>query len=109
MLSFIDLEGASGATYRFHRVDDLSTLPAIAGNFAYVQEEGSKPLVVCCGTDETLLKAAIRWPSAQQTHRATAIYVRRNVSWKVRAQEHDDIVKKHQPPLIVATELDRLS
>ena len=45
----------------------------------------------------------------QQTHRATAIYVRRNVSWKVRAQEHDDIVKKHQPPLIVATELDRLS
>ncbi|MGZ3274970.1 MAG: hypothetical protein ACXU82_00135 [Caulobacteraceae bacterium] len=107
MQSFIDLEGASGATYRFHRVNDLSNLPAIAGNFAYVQGDGPKPLVVCCGTDETLLKAAARWPSAQQTHKATAIYVRRNVSWRVRAYEHEDIVKKHHPPLVVATELDR--
>lgn len=107
MQGFIDLEGASGATYRFHRVEDLSNLPAIAGNFAYVQGDGPKPVLVCCGTDETLLKAAVRWPSAQQTHRATAIYVRKNVSWKVRALEHDDIVEKHRPPLIVTTELDR--
>src|ERR1700754_640311 len=78
MQGFIDLEGASGATYRFHRVEDLSNLPAIAGNFAYVQGDGPKPVLVCCGTDETLLKAAVRWPSAQQTHRATAIYVRKN-------------------------------
>lgn len=108
MQHFIDLEGASGATYRFHRVDDLSSLPAIAGNFAYVQGDGPKPVVVCCGTDETLLNAGARWPAAQQAHQATAIYVRRNVSWKVRAHEHDDIVKKHQPPLVVAAELDRL-
>jgi hypothetical protein len=107
MQSFIDLEGASGATYRFHRVDDLSNLPAIAGNFAYVQGDGPKPVVVCCGTDDTLLKATARWPAAQQAHRATAIYVRRNISWKVRAHEHDDLVKKHCPPLVVA-ELDRL-
>ena len=106
MQSFIDLEGASGVTYRFHRVDDLSNLPAIAGNFAYVTDGGAKPLVVCCGTDETLLRAAVRWPAAQQSHRATAIYVRRNVSWKVRAHEHEDIVKKHQPPLVVAAELE---
>ena len=98
MQSFIDLEGASGATYRFHRVNDLSNLPAIAGNFAYVQGDGPRPLLVCCGTDETLLKAAARWPSAQQTHQATAIYVRRNVSWRVRASEHEDIVSKHHPP-----------
>ena len=107
MQSFIDLEGASGATYRFHRVDDLANLPAIAGNFAYVQGDGPTPVLVCCGTDETLLKAAARWPSAQQTHRATAIYIRRNVSWKVRAFEHDDIVKQHRPPLVVATESER--
>lgn len=108
MQHFIDLEGASGATYRFHRVDDLSSLPAIAGNFAYVKGDGPKPVVVCCGTDETLLNAGARWPAAQQAHQATALYVRRNVSWKVRAHEHDDIVKKHQPPLVVAAELDRL-
>lgn len=108
MQSFIDLEGASGAIYRFHRVDDLANLPAIAGNFAYVHGDGPRPVVVCCGTDETLLRAAARWPTAQQAHRATAIYVRRNVSWKVRAHEHQDIVKKHRPALVVATELDRL-
>lgn len=109
MQSFIDLEGASGAIYRFHRVEDLTNLPAIAGNFAYVQGNGPQPVVICCGTDETLLKAAARWPTAQQTHRATAIYVRRNISWKVRAHEHQDIVTKHRPALVVAAELDRLA
>jgi hypothetical protein len=109
MPSFIDLEGASGATYRFHRIDDLAMLPAIAGNFAYVQEGGPKPLVVCCGSDDTLLKAAASWPAAQQTHKATALYIRRNISWRVRASEHADIVSKHQPSLVLATELDGLS
>jgi hypothetical protein len=107
MQSFIDLEGASGATYRFHRIDDVASLPAIAGNFAYVQGDGPKPVVVGCGTDDTLLKATARGPAAQQVHRATAIYVRRNVSRRVRAHEHDDIVKKHRPALVV-TEPDRL-
>ena len=108
MQSFIDLEGASGATYRFHRVNDLSNLPAIAGNFAYVQGDGPRPLLVCCGADEDPAQGGgARRPSAQQTHQATAIYVRRNVSWRVRAFEHEDIVKKHHPPLVVATELDR--
>jgi hypothetical protein len=109
MQTFIDLDGASGATYRFQRVDDLSSLPAIAGNFVYVQGDGPRPVVVCCGTDDTLLKAAGRWPAAQQSHRATAIYVRRNISWKVRASEHQDIVERHRPPLVAATELDRTS
>jgi hypothetical protein len=107
MQNFIDLEGASGATYRFQRVDDLANLPAIAGNFVYVQGDGPKPVIVCCGTDDTLLKAAGRWPAAQQSHRATGLYVRRNVSWKVRASEHEDIVERHRPPLVVATEFDR--
>jgi hypothetical protein len=109
MQNFIDLEGASGATYRFQRVDDLSNLPAIAGNFVYVHDDGLKRVVVCCGTDETLLSAAGRWPAAQQTHRATGIYIRRNISWKVRASEHEDIVERHRPPLVVATEFDRHS
>lgn len=107
MQYFIDLEGASGARYRFQRVDDLSKLPATAGNFVYVQGDGPRPVVVCCGTDETLLKAASRWPGAQQSHRAKAIYVRKNISWKVRASEHADIVQRHQPPMVVAAELDR--
>jgi hypothetical protein len=106
MQNFIDLEGASGTTYRFQRVEDLSKLPAIAGNFVYVQGDGPKPTVVCCGADETLLGAANRWPAAQQSHGADAIYVRKNVSWKVRASEHEDIVERYRPPLLLAAEFD---
>lgn len=107
MQNFIDLEGASGTTYRFLKVEDLSKLPAIAGNFVFVLEDGPKPTVVCCGADETLLMAANRWPAAQDSHGAKAIYVRKNVSWKVRASEHEDIVERYHPPLIVAAEFDR--
>jgi hypothetical protein len=107
MQNFIDLEGASGVTYRFQRVEDLSKLPAIAGNFVYVHGDGPKPTIVCCGADETLLRAANRWPAAQQSHGAKAIYVRKNVSWKVRATEHEDIVERYRPPLVAAAEFDR--
>ena len=107
MQNFIDLAGASGATYRFQRVDDLTNLPAIAGNFVYVKGDGPKMVVLCCGADETLLRAASRWPDAQQSHGAKAIYVRKNVSWKVRASEHEDIVERHRPPLVAAAEFDR--
>jgi hypothetical protein len=85
-------------------VEDLSSLPAIAGNYVYVREDGLKPVVICCGAAETLHGAASRWPAAQQSHGAKTIYVRRNVSWKTRASEHDDIVARHQPPLIAGPE-----
>jgi hypothetical protein len=109
MQNFIDLEGASGATYRFQRVDDLSKLPPIAGNFVYVGDDGPKPVVICCGIGETLLRAANDWPAAQRTHQAKVIYVRKNVSWKVRASEHGDIVERHRPPLVISAEFDRRS
>ena len=107
MHTFIDVAGASGMTYRFYKVHDTLKLPAIAGNFVYVRGDAPNSVVVCCGTDETLLNAATRWNTAQHVHNAQAIYVRRNVSWKVRASEHDDIVQRHRPPLIAAAEMDR--
>lgn len=109
MQTFIDLEGASGTTYRFHRVDDIAHLPAIAGNFIYVRSGGAKPVVVCCGVCETLLRAAQTWPAAQKDHGAEAIYVRRNVSWKVREAEHEDILGRHGPALVISCEFDRQS
>ncbi len=105
MRSFLDLAGASGATYRFQRVDRIDQLPAIAGNFAYVRGEGTDMTVVCCGTAETLLRAADPWPEAIQTHQAEAIFVRLNVSWKTRGQEHEDIVRTYAPAMIVNAEL----
>jgi hypothetical protein len=107
MQNFIDLVGVSGTTYRFQRVDDPSKLPAIAGNFVYVLGDGPELTVVCCGADETLLRAANWWPAAQQSHGATAIYVRKNVSRKVRGTEHEDIVERYRPPIVAAPEFDR--
>jgi hypothetical protein len=74
MQSFIDLEGVSGARYRFQRVEDLASLPAIAGNYVYVRHNGNKqPVIVCCGADETLMRAASGWASAHVTHRPKPI------------------------------------
>src|ERR1700756_4417780 len=109
MQSFLDLPGSSGATYRFLRVEDVAALPAIAGNFVYVRSRGAGMAVICCGTVETLLQAADQWPAAVRDHRAQAIFIRRNISWKTRAHEHADLAEQHQPPMVVSAELERLS
>jgi hypothetical protein len=105
--TFIDLAGASGVLYRFERIDDLEQLPAIAGNFVYVQGEGRAATVICSGVDETLRRAGERLAEARQQHGAEDVYVRRNVSLRTRAQEHADIVDRHNPVMILAAELDR--
>jgi len=104
MQTFVDLAGSSGATYRFHRVVDHDNLPAIAGNFIYVRGEGRELVVICCGTDETLLNAAQQWPKAVKTSGAEAMFVRLNVSRKTRGEEHADIVLLQRPKMIVAAE-----
>jgi hypothetical protein len=109
MQNFIDLEGTSGTTYRFQRVDDIPHLPAIAGNFVYARSDGPNLVVVCCGVCETLLRAGETWPAAQRDQGATAIYVRKNVSWKVREAEHKDILGRHNPALVISAEFDRQS
>jgi len=105
MQSFLDLAGASGLTYRFHRIERTDQLPAIAGNFAYVRGEGPALAVVGCGTADTLLRAGDRWSEAIQAHQADGIFVRLNVSWRTRGKEHDDIVLNLQPAMIIADEL----
>jgi hypothetical protein len=105
MQSFLDLAGASGLTYRFHRVERTDQLPAIAGNFAYVRGEGRSFSVVGCGTADTLLRAGDHWPEAIEAYQADGIFVRLNVSWKTRGREHEDIVLKLQPAMVIADEL----
>jgi hypothetical protein len=103
---FLDLRGASGAAYRFHKIDTGAPLPAIAGNFVYVTGEGAARCLVCCGAAESLRNALKDWDHAVRVHRANAVYVRRNVSWKIRAIEHADIVARWRPKMIAAAELD---
>ena len=101
MFEFIDLPGASGAHYRFQRVDNLDAIPAIAGNFVYVRGQGGAMSLICAGTGDSLSAARKRWTEAQ-AHGADQLYVRRNVSRRSRQQEHEDIVAAARPTIDAA-------
>ena len=104
MRDYHDLTGASGASSRFRFFKELEALPAISGNFVFVRDNGDGLAVICCGTEDSLRHAATYWPAARQAHHVEAVFVRLNVSWKVRSFEHEDIVKLHQPKMIMAAE-----
>ena len=86
---FIDLVGASGASYRFRKVD--GQLPPTGGNFVYVREQEGLPLIVSCGKARTLAKA-LPLSNAGAAGPADQLYVRLNVAGSKRDIEHDDLV-----------------
>ena len=100
--AFIDIVGASGASYRFLRLDGPSRLPATAGNFIFTRPGPGGDEVVCCGVASTLAYAADAWLNAAAEHQAATIYIRLNVSRTIRTAEHEDIVAKHAPILAIA-------
>jgi hypothetical protein len=100
----IDLQGASGATYRFRLIADPAELPATSGNFVYVRWRGSAAQVFCCGAVNSLGAARRLWDEAVRAYGATSLYVRLNVARAVRDQEHADLVGKYRPPMAVLDE-----
>jgi len=101
MQDFIDLQGASGASYRFRRRrEGASHLPS-AGNYVLVQEtgDGFKVLTVGAVLDLSLLR-----PPAQPRagRRAKYLFTRLNVVRAVRTQEHEDLVASYRPPEVVS-------
>lgn len=95
----LDLQGASGATYRFRRVPDLADLPATSGNFVYVRWRGETAQVACCGALNSLTSADRFWDAAVRDHAAEAVYVRLNVARAVRDVEHADLAGGLRPPM----------
>ena len=100
--SIVDLEGASGALYRFRQVPNPDMLPASGGNFVCIRQEPRGMKVVCCGSASDLRHAAQPYEAAVRLHLADSILVRLNISGAVRDREHDDLVARHQPPLEAA-------
>lgn len=96
----LDLQGASGATYRFRLIAEPGQLPATSGNFAYVRWRGARPEVSCLGAVNSLGSASRVWDEAVRAHGASGLYVRLNVARAARDQEHADLVEKHQPPMV---------
>jgi len=98
---FIDIVGASGSIYRFHRVGGPVRLPATAGNFIFMRSCPNGDDVICCGMARSLVLAGSAWKSAVEQHQATSIFMRLNVSRLIRAAEHDDIIARQKPILTI--------
>lgn len=99
--SFIDITGASGATYRFQRIHDPAKAPATAGNFVFARFTGHDDEVVCCGSAASLERSVALWGANIEQGETQGIFVRLNVARAARVREHDDIVERHRPELVV--------
>jgi hypothetical protein len=95
----LDLQGASGAAYRFRLVADPAELPATSGNFVYVRWRGSAAQVACCGAVDSLISATRFWDAAVRAHKVDGLYIRLNVARALRDAEHEDLVIRQRPPM----------
>jgi len=91
---YIDLQGASGAVYRYKLAEDHDPRTTIAGNFIFVDAAGT---VVFAGEANNLHGAANRFPEASMKHKAEYLYTRLNVSGASRSDELQDIIAAVRP------------
>jgi hypothetical protein len=85
-MEFIDLQGASGRTYRFKRWPAAGPHPPIAGNYAIVRRSDRR--VTMLGISDNLAEA--RDQLASLGHDLEA-FTRLNVSRADREAEHADV------------------
>ena len=96
MKQYIDLQGASGAVYRYKLAEDRDPRTTIAGNFVFVDATGT---VVYAGEANNLHGAGNRFPEAAMKHKAEYLYTRLNVSGASRSDELQDIVAALKPAM----------
>lgn len=100
MRDYVDIAGASGASYRFMRLRDGRPLSPMGGNFAYGRFTGERFELLYVGETQNLLRSARdRWDEAVQRHQASELFTRLNISERVRQLELSDIVAAVEPPM----------
>jgi len=95
MKDFIDLEGASGATYRFRLWPEGAPHQPIAGNYVCIRPDaagGYSVAHVAASTD--LSRARAELPKALKGA-GILVYTRLNVSRTIREAEHEDLAARH--------------
>lgn len=97
MKDVIEVQGASGESYRFRRLDHPGAAPATAGNYLYVRWDSRDPVILYFGEADSLSAVHTLWADAQAKHKATDIYVRLNVGREARQRERDDLVERLRP------------
>jgi len=97
MKEFIDLQGASGAAYRFRLWPNGAPHQPIAGNYVCVRAERDTYEIVSVG--ETLDLSQVRGKLTKRVRDATThIYTRLNVARANRTAEHEDLMAGHGGP-----------
>ncbi|HVM99414.1 MAG TPA: hypothetical protein VMT68_04285 [Caulobacteraceae bacterium] len=106
MKDYVDVAGASGATYRFMRLKEGRPLSPMGGNFIYGRYTGEQFEIIYASQVQNLLKdARNRWNEAQQRYQVSDLYSRLNISERVRHLELADIVDANHPPMNSSPEL----
>jgi hypothetical protein len=95
MTDFIDLQGASGAQYRFRLWPDGAPHQPIGGNYVYLRREPEGYAVLLVGETNDLSKARSEWAAAARRG-ATHVFTRLNVSRAIRTAEHSDLTASHR-------------
>jgi hypothetical protein len=94
-MQVVDVQGRSGATYRFRHAPSSAELPAHAGNFILVESTAGRRNVLACGTRGSLVELGGPW--RELTAGGVEVYIRLNVSRATRQAEHDDLVAQLAP------------
>ena len=90
-MDFIDISGASGATYRFRIWPEGGGHLPVAGNFVLVREARYPVDVVVIGVTNDLSRAR----SAAGAKDGDRVYTRLNVARATREAEHDDMIAQY--------------
>ena len=93
MNEFVDLKGASGATYRFRRIPDGEPHQRIAGNYAVLKPRARGFTVRLVGATNDLSLARGLCPAALL--KGAQLYTRLNVSRELREAEHQDLAANY--------------
>ena len=91
---FVELSGASGATYRFRPWADAGQAPN-GGNFAVVERADGKIAVHLIGVTNDLSKARAYVLDAGLSDED--LFIRLNVARAARRLEYDDLVAHYEP------------
>jgi hypothetical protein len=89
MRDFIDLEGASGAKYRFRLWPAGESHAPMAGNYAVVREDRGKTKIVALG--QSLDLSGCRAEALRGRGPGVQVFTRLNVARAARETEHDDL------------------
>jgi hypothetical protein len=101
----LDLKGASERVYRFMLVREGRALSPMGGNYLYAVMDGDSLKILYAAEAQNLLSSARdRWGEAVQMYGPAQIYMRLNISERIRKMEHDDLLAALKPPMNVSEE-----